>query len=142
VEGEARLWDLASREPLGPVLDHSGEVNDAAFRPDGKVFLTASFQLRLWDTATSKELEPTFAVQVSQAAFGPDAKTILARLVGDDVARLFDAETGKSIGSALRHQSQVSQAWFSPDGMLVLTASDDCTARLWDAATGLPVGLP
>jgi WD40 repeat protein/serine/threonine protein kinase len=144
LEGEARLWDVASREPLGPVLDHVGEVNDAAFRPDGKVFLTASFKLRLWDTATSQELQHTFAVSdvVAQAAFSPDGKTILARLVGDDIARLFNAETGKPIGAPLRHQSQVTQAWFSPDGMLVLTASDDRTARLWDAVTGLPVGPP
>jgi hypothetical protein len=31
---------------------------------------------------------------------------------------------------------------FSPNGMLVLTASDDHTARLWDAVTGLPVCPP
>src|SRR5262249_37367903 len=67
---------------------------------------------------------------------------ILAWLAGDDVARLFDAETGKSIGSPLRHQSQLAQAVFSPDGALVLTASADRTARLWDAATGLAIGPP
>ena len=31
---------------------------------------------------------------------------------------------------------------FSPDGKTVLTGSDDKTARLWDAATGQPVGPP
>jgi WD40 repeat protein len=126
------------------VLDHLGEVFDVAFRSDGKQFLTASFQLRLWDTATSKELARTFAVQsvVTRAAFSPDGKTTLAALVEDDAARLFDSETGKSIASPLRHQSMVVDARFSPDGMLVLTASADRTARLWDAATGLPVGPP
>jgi WD40 repeat protein len=144
LEGEARLWDVASHEPLGPVLDHLGEVNDVAFRPDGRVFLTASFQLRLWDTATSKELEPTITGQpvVGQAAFSPDGKTILARFIDDDIARLFHAETGKPIGAPLRHQSQITQTWFSPNGMLVLTTSDDRTARLWDTTTGLPVGPP
>ena len=29
---------------------------------------------------------------------------------------------------------------YSPDGSLVLTASDDGEARLWDATTGWPVG--
>jgi WD40 repeat protein len=141
LKGEARLWDVASREPLGPVLEHFGEVSDVAFRPDGKEFLTAGFELRLWDAATSKELPRTFAVQgVIQVAFSPDGKTILARVMADPVAQLFDAETGKSIGSRLRHQSQLAQIWFSPDGTLVLTASADLTARLWDAVTGLPVG--
>jgi tetratricopeptide (TPR) repeat protein len=31
---------------------------------------------------------------------------------------------------------------FSPDGKIILTGSDDFTARLWDAATGRPVGPP
>jgi WD40 repeat protein len=31
---------------------------------------------------------------------------------------------------------------FSPDGKTVLTGSDDKTARLWDAATGKPLGAP
>ena len=31
---------------------------------------------------------------------------------------------------------------FSPDGKTILTGRKDKTARLWDAATGLPIGKP
>ena len=33
-------------------------------------------------------------------------------------------------------------ASFSPDGRRIVTASDDKTARVWDAESGKPVGEP
>ena len=40
------------------------------------------------------------------------------------------------------HKDAVSSAAFSPDGTRVVTASDEKTARLWDARTGKAVGEP
>jgi WD40 repeat protein len=36
----------------------------------------------------------------------------------------------------------VTGAAFSPDGTRVVTVSEDMTARVWDAATGKPLGIP
>jgi WD40 repeat protein len=36
----------------------------------------------------------------------------------------------------------VCSAAFSPDGKRIVTASEDKTARVWDAATGQPIGEP
>ena len=39
-------------------------------------------------------------------------------------------------------RSGVNSAAFSPDGRFVVTASEDGTARVWEAATGKAIGEP
>jgi WD40 repeat protein len=39
------------------------------------------------------------------------------------------------------HEKGLNQIAFSPDGSLILTASDDGTVRLWDGVTGVADGL-
>src|SRR5262249_47284499 len=42
----------------------------------------------------------------------------------------------------MRHQKEVVAVAFSPDARLAATGSADNTARLWEVATGRPVGAP
>jgi WD40 repeat protein len=42
----------------------------------------------------------------------------------------------------LQHGDSVVAAAFDPTGERVVTASDDNTARIWDARTGAPIGKP
>jgi serine/threonine protein kinase len=80
------------------------------------------------------------------------ALAYLARVLHDDRAnhvaaeRLLSALTYRPFAiprtKALQHDGAVNMVRFSPDGQLIVTASDDATARLWNAATGAEVGPP
>src|SRR5262249_61153250 len=52
---------------------------------------------------------------------------------------IWDAATGQSIAELKGHTDFVTSAVFSADGSLVLTASEDKTARVWDTELGAEV---
>ncbi|MBE7555759.1 MAG: NACHT domain-containing protein [Anaerolineales bacterium] len=51
-------------------------------------------------------------------------------------AILWDSQTGRLITPLENHSSAINTASFSPDGMRIVTASDDHTATLWNGQTG------
>jgi serine/threonine protein kinase len=57
-------------------------------------------------------------------------------------SRVWDARTLRRIGPPFPHTRRVSDVAFSPDGSMVLTATQDGIARLWDLASRKPVGEP
>jgi WD40 repeat protein/tetratricopeptide (TPR) repeat protein len=164
--GRVQLWDPATGRPVGSPLLHQGAVHAAAYSPDGRIILTGSEapsagEARLWNTATGKLLVPPIPHEneVAAVAFSPDGNTVLTACgsgpryhlyadqvtltdMGRGVARLWDVNTGRQVGPALRHNGLIHRVAFSPDGKTVLTASGDRTARLWDVATGQPLGMP
>jgi WD40 repeat protein/serine/threonine protein kinase len=135
----ARLWDVATGQPVGPPLAHQGRVRLVAFRPDGQAVLTGSEDgtARLWTTATGQPLGPPLVHggAVLVAAFSADGRSV-ATGSQDRTARVWDAATGQSKVPPLPHQRAVVALAFSPDGRLLLTGSHDRTAQLWEVAGG------
>lgn len=78
--------------------------------------------------------------------FSPDGKRMLAVVPGrstgtEPMARLYDVEENTVIASLIGHKDSISDARFSHDGQLLITYSQDNTARIWNGVTGAPLGV-
>ncbi|KAG8752022.1 POC1 centriolar protein A [Serendipita sp. 396] len=79
---------------------------------------------------------------VISVVFSPDGRWIVSGS-WDKTIRLWDAETGQSLGEPLRgHTRAVTSVGFSPDGRRIVSGSWDETICLWDAETGQSLGEP
>jgi len=92
-----RLWDLATREPLGePLQGHTGPVYNVVFSPDGSTLASASLDktVRLWDVASREPVGAPLQGHtnwVLSVAFSPDGKTLASASV-DETVRLWDID--------------------------------------------------
>lgn len=92
------------------------------------------------DTLSLLEIFTSFGEGEAQRnlAFTPDG-TVLASAGGnnDDFAiRLWDVASGQSIGTLDGHSGIVWGVAFSPDGQILVSVSNDATAKIWDWRNG------
>ena len=162
-DGMARLWDVATGLPIGQPLVHQGGadvmdygpdgtwahtkgVRAVAFSPDGKTVLTGSSDktARLWDVATGLPIgEPLYMKALSIAvAFSPDGKTVLTGERGRDGAALGRRHRSSPSACPLAHRNRGHCRGVQPRRQDRPHRKPGQVARLWDAATGLPIGEP
>ncbi|KAF9457442.1 hypothetical protein BDZ94DRAFT_1314195 [Collybia nuda] len=143
--GEFFLKPADSLRVVGPILiiiDALDEYGDASsckilleMLATRMSTLPGNFKLLV---TSRPEKDIGHAKYVLSVAFSPDGTKIVS--VSDDMTiRLWDAATGKSIGSPFEgHTDTIISVAFSPDGTQVVSGSDDNTIRLWDAAIDTP----
>ncbi len=144
-EGNAAdLYDVASETRIAH-LAHPGLVRSAIFDPRSRLLATTSGKVeRLWD-ARSGALEHELirpniarANPLASAAFSPDGTQIVTADGADAAARVYDTASGELVTVLTGHVQAVNDASFSPTGDLIVTTSDDHTARIY-RSTGGPV---
>jgi WD40 repeat protein len=139
---DVHLWNAATGKPVRQPLKLQGSTRHLTFSPDGTRILTGGQDkvARLWDATTLQPIGSPLQHQgeVHQVAFSLDSKLILT--VSGKVVRLWNAMPQVPVGRPLEHRSRVEEAVLGPDGTIGATRTKDGTARLWDAASGQPIG--
>ena len=143
--GTAAVWDLS--DPADPVFEKRvPDFATTALSPDGRrLYLVAPGErpLRVYHVDSGRLVTSTEAAQLTKVDesvmdVSPDGST-LAVANGSEVLR-FDTRTLMVRGPALSgHTALVTDVGYSHDGRLLVTASEDGTAIVWDARSGAPV---
>ncbi|EIM84044.1 WD40 repeat-like protein, partial [Stereum hirsutum FP-91666 SS1] len=72
---------------------------------------------------------------VQSVAFSADGQHIVSGS-NNEVARIWDASTGKELKKLEGHTASITSVAFSIDGQLVVSGSVDKSVRIWNVATG------
>ena len=128
----ARIWDAESGNAVLVLKGHTGSVFTAVFSGDGKRVVTASADstARIWDVESGNEVARLLARLAPKRGKSGD--------IGDILGLPWE---GKQIAVLKGHTDKLHSATFSADGKRVVTASDDSTARVWDAGGGTEMAV-
>jgi WD40 repeat protein len=143
-----RMWDAYSGQ-LQYTLRTTGQTTDLAFGPDDARLATAGTvdtSARIFDLVerTSIAVVTAHKSGVESARFSAVGNVVTAGR--DGKAYIANGGSGSVMAALIGHRGPANGALFSRDGRVVITGSDDGTARIWDARIDplgpMPPGVP
>jgi WD40 repeat protein len=150
-DGTAKLWrlsaDNSSATCVATLMEHSGAVNSVAFHPTAPILATASADktAKLWRISANGSSVKCVATlmehsgPVNSVVFHPTLP-LLATASDDKTAKLWrltkrrmksSRPTAICVATLVGHRGAVNSVAFHPTAPLVVTGSDDNTAKLW-----------
>jgi len=109
----------------------------ASFNPEATEIVAAgTTETKVFDVKTGRPLRMLTKDWLDCARFSPDGRRIATVPDHGYEVRILDAQTGGLLATLKGHEHFIHDVEYSADGRLILTSSEDSTARVWDAETG------
>jgi WD40 repeat protein len=129
-DGTIRIWRPGAQAPRR--VGGTGSIVTVSAARGRFVTMSADGSVRVY--TLDGRLVRTLRARAQGATLAPNG-SIVATTRGRE-ADLWDATTGRLLHRLTGHRSLVTDAQFSPDSALLVTASDDHDSRIWDVASG------
>lgn len=139
-----RLWTLRDGQCCGKFLKHTKDVLATAFSPDDRLIVSGGRDniIRVWNVkgeCMEELVQGSHSDWVSSLCFSPDMErpTVISGS-WDNTVKVWDLPTkgNKCVRTLASHTNAVTSVAVSPDGSICASGSKDCSARLWDLASG------
>ena len=141
-QGTTEIWNLATRQAVGPLLTSTSAVESIAFSSDGQTLATGNDDgtVHLWDTALESPF--TSSRNIGSIAFNPVSGNLAANVPHHPrQLQLWNIITGQRTGTVPSNGADgVGSAAFSPHGKTLAVGRNDGTVQLWDVATRRQIG--
>jgi WD40 repeat protein len=138
MDKSVRVWDVANGQECQTLTDPGASfIRRVAFFPDGKTLASCSLQMILWNLEDGKpkskyEVGLFTEDGMSSMKVSRDGRLLAVAKYRAGTLVLFRPGTNRPPESWRAHQSEVFDVALDAKGVLLASASQDETARLWN----------
>ncbi len=134
VDGSIQLWDVQQHKFIAGAGHFNDYLTYAEFTADDRYLLLRRpgvLEVRL---AKDGSLRSRF--DIAAYALSPLDSNIIAIADHDNMIKVIELDSGKTVLRIPAHDYQIFAVTFSPDGNYIASSGQDCRVKLWDAQTG------
>ncbi|WP_328712239.1 TIR domain-containing protein [Nocardia salmonicida] len=142
---DIRFWDAVSGVAIGPPITLPPETTNVVHDSGRRRMVTTSdghTQIRDMTSMRPIGLELRHDDGSVLAISIDNNGSHIATGASDYSVRLWDANTGQSVGQPMAGQAWVKSTAFSPDSRLLAVGYEDKSVRIWDTDTSQQIGEP